>query len=108
MHKRKETLQPKTKNMKPLILHFAEKPSLKELDFSLVEYSQNQNLTVIKETTIPAIKYISMETETFTKTSGEPSDSDRDYQLKLKYLLDTKPKYLHQQNQAIVTTTIAD
>ncbi|MGY6521514.1 MAG: hypothetical protein ACXIUD_07290 [Mongoliitalea sp.] len=94
--------------MKPLILHFAEKPSLKELDFSLVEYSQNQNLTVIKETTIPAIKYISMETETFTKTSGEPSDSDRDYQLKLKYLLDTKPKYLHQQNQAIVTTTIAD
>lgn len=78
--------------MKPLILHFAERPSLKNLDFSLVEYSQEQNLSVLNETNIPAIKYVSMETETFTKTSGEPSDSDRDYQLKLKYLLDTKTK----------------
>src|SRR5882672_9779675 len=75
--------------MKPLILEFTEKPTLKNLDFSLIEYSQKQNLSVIKGTEMPAFKYVSMDTETFTKTSGEPSDSDSDYKLNLRRILDT-------------------
>jgi len=75
--------------MKPLILEFAEKPTFKNLDFSLIEYSQKQNLSVIKDTEMPAIKYVSMDTETFTKTTGEPTDSDNDYKLSLRQILDT-------------------
>ncbi len=75
--------------MRPLILEFTEKPTLKNLDFSLIEYSKKLNLSVIKNTEMPAIKYVSMDTETFTKTSGEPSDSDRDYMFNLRQLLDT-------------------
>jgi len=77
------------KIMKPLILEFTENPTLKDLDFSLIEYSQKQNLSVIKDTEMPAIKYVSMNTETFTKTSGEPSDSDSNYKLNLRQVLDT-------------------
>lgn len=75
--------------MKPLILEFTEKPTLKNLDFSIIEYSHRQNLSVVKGTDMPAIKYVSMETETFTKTIGEPSDSDKDYKLRLCQVLDT-------------------
>ncbi|OBY65975.1 hypothetical protein [Polaribacter vadi] len=75
--------------MKPLILEFTESPKLQNIDYSLIEYSKEKNLSVLKNTTIPAISYVSMDTETFTKTSGEPSDSDNDYRLKLKRLLDT-------------------
>jgi hypothetical protein len=75
--------------MRPLILEFTEKPSLKNLDFSLIEYSNKLNLSVIKNTEMPAIKYVSMDTETFTKTTGEPTDSDSDYKMNLRQLLDT-------------------
>lgn len=75
--------------MNPLILEFTEKPNLKNLDFSIIEYSPEQNLSVIKGTEMPAIKYVSMETETLTKTTGESSDSDNDYRLRLRQVLDT-------------------
>jgi hypothetical protein len=75
--------------MKPLILEFAEAPKLKNLDYSLIEYSWNKNLSVLKNTDIPAISYVSMDTETFTKTTGEPTDSDSNFNYKIKRLLDT-------------------
>ena len=75
--------------MRPLILEFSESPKLKNLDYSLIEYSQEKNLSVVKNTDIPAISYVSMDTETFTKTFGEPSDSDNEYKLKLRNILDT-------------------
>ncbi len=56
--------------MRVLILEFTEKPTLKDLDFSLIEYSLKQNLSVVKNTDILAIKLVSMDTETFTKTTG--------------------------------------
>ena len=60
----------------------------------MIEYSKRQNLSVIKDTDMPAIKYVSMETETFTKTTGEPSDSDRDLRFKLQRVLDTSTETL--------------
>jgi hypothetical protein len=75
--------------MKPLILEFAEEPNITDIDYSLVEYSELQHLSVVKDTNIAAIKTVSMETETFTKTVGEPSDSDNDLRSNLKRLLDT-------------------
>lgn len=75
--------------MKPLILEFAESPELKKIDYSLIEYSKKKNLSVIKNTEIPAISYVSMDTETFTKTYGEPSDSDNQHKYNLRSLLDT-------------------
>jgi len=75
--------------MKPLILEFAESPELKTLDYSLIEYSHKMNLSVIKNSDVPAISYVNMETETFTRTMGEPTDSDNDLRYNLKRLLDT-------------------
>ena len=75
--------------MRPLILEFAEIPELKNLDYSLIEYYNEKNLSVIKNTEIPAITNVNMDTETFTKADGEPSDSDNDLRYKLMRLLDT-------------------
>ncbi len=75
--------------MRPLILEFAETPTLKNLDFSLIEYSTKKNLSVIKGTETSAISYVSMDTETFTKANQEPTDSDNDLRRQVKYLLDT-------------------
>ena len=75
--------------MKSLILDFAEQPKIKNLDYSIIEYSKLQNLSVLKNTEIPAVTYVNMETETFTKTTNEPTDSDNDYRFRLKRLLDT-------------------
>lgn len=80
--------------MKPLILEFAEKPNVQELDYSIIEYSEEQNLSVTTGTTTPAIKTVALETETFTKTEGEPSDSDNDLRSNLKRLLDTSTETL--------------
>lgn len=81
--------------MKPLILQYAETPNGKPLDFSLVEYSSEQNLTVLKNSNIPAVKFMPLDTNTFTKAKGEASDSD-DQQLslinELKSILDTGTK----------------
>lgn len=75
--------------MRPLILKFAENPKFVDLDYSLIEYSNKKNLSVIKGTDIAAISALNMNTETFTKSSGEPSDSDNNLRLNLKRLLDT-------------------
>ncbi len=75
--------------MKALILEFAEKPTLQELDFSIIEYCPKQNLSVVKNTSFPAIKYVSMDTATCTKAYEEPTDSDHNLVLKLGNLLDT-------------------
>lgn len=76
--------------MKPLILEFAEAPKMMDLDFSLIEYSQEKHLSVLKGTDISAISYASMDTETFTKSNQEPTDSDNDYRRQVKYMLDTR------------------
>lgn len=64
--------------MKPLILAFKETSSNVELDYSSLIYDYDLNLNVLKETRLPAIEHVAMETETFTKTQGESTDSDRD------------------------------
>ena len=65
--------------MKPLIFEFLEKPSGKDIDYSIIEYDEEMNLCVDKNTKLPAIESLNMETETFTKTDGEASDSDADF-----------------------------
>lgn len=81
--------------MKPLILEYAETPTGKPLDFSMVEYSAKQNLTVLKDTDVPAVKFMPLDTNTFTKTQGESSDSDAQTMSllnELNSLLDTSTK----------------
>lgn len=75
--------------MRPLILEFAETPEMKNLDFSLIEYSKKKNLSVMKGTENSAISYVNMDTSTMTKAGEEPADSDNDYKFNLKHLLDT-------------------
>ena len=53
--------------MKPLIFDFKEKPTNQGMDFSLVEYSDKFNLTVVRGTEQPAINILSMDTVTMTK-----------------------------------------
>lgn len=67
--------------MKPIIFEFLEKPSETEFDYSVIEYDNELNLSVDKTTRLPAIDSLNMETETFTKTGGEASDSDADFQM---------------------------
>lgn len=64
--------------MKPLIFEFKEAPIGESIDYSLIEYSPELNLSINKNTGRPAIEALDMETETFTKATGEGSDSDRD------------------------------
>lgn len=63
--------------MEPLILSFKESPNDQRPDFSIVEYSKDLNLSVLKATGKPAIEYLNLGTETFTKSKGEGSDTDR-------------------------------
>lgn len=63
--------------MEPLILSFKESPSNDPLDFSPIVYSEKLNLSVLKSNGQPAVKYINVGTQTFTKTTGEGTDSDR-------------------------------
>jgi hypothetical protein len=53
--------------MKPLILEFTESPKIQNIDYSLIEYSKEKNLSVLKNTDIPAISYVSMDTEHLQK-----------------------------------------
>jgi hypothetical protein len=62
--------------MKPLILEYTEKSTSENFDFSKIEYSEKLNLNVDKKSGIPAIEYLNLSTETFTKTFNETSDSD--------------------------------
>ena len=103
--------------MEPLILTFRETPKKQSLDFSIVKYSEELNLSVLRTNGKPAVKYMNLGTETFTKTQGEgadtdisnststlkslmdtstetysggkPSDADRNHEQKLRMLLDT-------------------
>lgn len=76
--------------MEPLILKFKEVPCNQEIDYSILEYSEKLNLSVLRESKQPAIDYLSMETETFTRTLNEVSDSDKsELQRKLSTLVDT-------------------
>lgn len=75
--------------MKPLILEYTEQPTMNTLDFSLIEYDENLNLSVEKQTKKPAIEFLNMSTETFTKTYSESSDSDAN---QISPLMGTKTK----------------
>ena len=63
--------------MKPLILEFQELPTGKSHDYSMIEYNDELNLNIDRNTGLPAIDSLSMETETFTKADGEGADTDR-------------------------------
>ena len=86
--------------MRPLILEFAETPQLKNLDFSLIEYSNKQNLSVLKGTETSAISYVNLDTSTMTKAGEEPSDSDNDYKFNLKQMMDTSTETLNSIEQS--------
>ncbi len=76
--------------MKPLILEFAETPEILDLDNSILEYSEELNLTVLKSTKEVAIEKVYLETETFTKSIGEGTDKDQDDYL--NHIMDTLTK----------------
>ncbi len=67
--------------MKPITFNFLERPDESEVDYSMIEYDNNLNLCVDKRTNLPAIDTVNMETETFTRTHGEVSDSDADIRM---------------------------
>lgn len=76
--------------MRPLIFDFKEKPTNPAIDFSLVEYSNELNLTVVKNTQQPAIGILSMDTVTMTKAGEEGPDSDAgNITSSLRKLMDT-------------------
>lgn len=83
--------------MRPLIFEFAEQPSEKGMDFSVIEYDNNLNLSTVKTSGLPAIECLDMQTETFTKTQYESSDSDRD---NLRFLMDTETRTFTQQESS--------
>ena|SRR5674476_229399 len=76
--------------MRPLILEFVEEPNCIQFDDSIIEYSEKKNLTVLKGTEVAAISQLNMETQTFTKAQGEPSDSDADLCNELKIRMNTE------------------
>ncbi|MFC5626180.1 hypothetical protein [Algoriphagus winogradskyi] len=80
--------------MKPLILNFAENNGKEDLDYSIIEYSKNQNLSVLKGTNIPAISQVNLGTQTNTRVSGEGTDSDFDRHHRLNSILHTSTKSL--------------
>lgn len=80
--------------MKPLILKFAENNGEANLDFSIIEYSKTQNLSVLTGTNIPAISQVALGTQTHTRVSGEGTDNDFDGHHELNSLLETSTKSL--------------
>lgn len=90
--------------MRPLILEYVEKVNGKSLDYSLVEYSKEQNLSVLKNTNTPAVKFMPLDTDIITKAEGtDRSDPDTPMSLyqELKMLLDTS-------TQTLTNTEISD
>lgn len=67
--------------MKPITFEFLERPDESEVDYSKIEYDNELNLSIDKSTNLPAIDSVNMETETFTRTHGEVSDSDADFRM---------------------------
>jgi hypothetical protein len=74
----KLTFLPNLLKMKHLILEFAETPLLDSSLSENIVYDQELNLSVLKGTKIPAITYCNLVTETFTKSDGDITDSDKD------------------------------
>ena len=75
--------------MKHILLEFSETPDQYDIDLSKITYDNDLNLNVLKNTKIPAITFADQQTETFTKTNGEGSDSDNDMKYKIAPLLTT-------------------
>ena len=84
--------------MKPLILEYSETPSGSDsdIDFSVIEYSKELNLSVLKGTNMPAVNYLTTDTVTLTKSGGEGSDNDSESHItkNLNMLLDTSTRTL--------------
>lgn len=75
--------------MKPLIFEYLESSSLNGIGTEKLEYSEFYNLTLLKNTSEPAIKILNMDTTTFTKSSMEQTDSDLDYNRDIKNIMDS-------------------
>lgn len=100
--------------MKHLLLQFAEVPEMPDIDLDLVEYDPVQNLTIVKNSGIPAVNFDHQVTQTFTKTYGEGADSDSDLQYKVKSMMGTSThtRVLHEStdndaDRAIRVATLA-
>lgn len=76
--------------MRPLILEYIENTNCIDFDDSLIEYCEEKSLSVVKGTDKTAILYSNLETETFSKSSGEPTDSDKDTMNSLNLLMETE------------------
>lgn len=63
--------------MKPLLFQFKETPTADEkVDFSQIVYDEKLNLSVNKVTGRPAVDEMELGTETYTRVTGEATDSD--------------------------------
>lgn len=62
--------------MNPLVLQFKESPTEDILEYPNIIYDEKLNLSICQATLQPAIETIRMDTETFTKSGNEESDSD--------------------------------
>ncbi|UPK68303.1 hypothetical protein [Chitinophaga filiformis] len=71
--------------MKPLILEFVEFSKEDELDYSSIEYSDDQNLNVLKGTQSPAILLAAYDSTNITRTDNETTEIHQD----LRNALDT-------------------
>lgn len=83
--------------MCPLAFQFKESPTKETLDYSLIEYDEQLNLSVNKKTKQPAIDTLTMDTETFTKANGEGSDSDDNG---VRFLMDTETRTFTEAEEA--------
>ena len=79
--------------MQPLILQYKETSKNQNFDFSAIKYSEELNLTIDIKTGLPAIDYLSLATETFTRTYDETSDSDND---RISLMMSTVTKTSYQ------------
>lgn len=77
--------------MKPLTLQFKETPTADEsVDFSQIGYDAKLNLSVDKATGQPAVDALALGTETYTRVTGEATDSDRNNNGNLGILMATE------------------
>ena len=76
--------------MRPFLLEFLQIHINTVSKNSLLEYSTDLHLNVIKGTLKPAIDNTFLVTETATKVSNEASDSDRDFNLRLRGIVVTQ------------------
>lgn len=63
--------------MRPLTFQFKEKPAAgDDFDYSLIEYDEKLNLSLNRATGRPAIDEVHLGTDTYTRVTGEGTDSD--------------------------------